>query len=118
MSHCLHVWKSRDLTVQGKVLLIKANVHSAIAYELEARDIPNKYRDELTSIVNDFLWNGKRPLVSKTTITPDKNKGGLNIPTVEGICLASRVKMVYKIMHAKRSNWNCIGKHYLTLYYP
>ena len=45
--------------MQGNVVLIKAYVHSVISYELEARDIPNKYRDEITSIVNDFLWNGK-----------------------------------------------------------
>ena len=101
--------------MQGKVRLIKAYVHSAISYELEARDKPNKYRHEITSILNDFLWNGKLPLVSKTTITLDKNKGGLNISTVEYIYLASRVKMVYKIMHAKHSNWKCIGKHYLTI---
>ena len=70
-------WNSRDLTVHGNVLLIKAYVHSANSYELKARDIPNKYRDEITSIVNDFLWNCKRPLVSRTTITLDINKVGI-----------------------------------------
>ena len=80
--------------------------------------MPNKYRDEITSKVNDYLWNGERPHVSKTTITLDNHNGGLNIPTVEDICLASRVKLVYKIMFAKRSNWNCLGKHYLTPFYP
>jgi len=69
----------------------------------------------IKAVIAIWIWNGKRPLVSKTTITLDKNKGGLNIPTVEDICLASRAKMVYKIMHAKHSNWKCIGKHYLTI---
>lgn len=47
---CLQVWKSRNLSISGKVLIVKTFVHSVINFEIETRGIPNKYCIEIDKI--------------------------------------------------------------------
>ena len=42
MKHCVHVWKSRNLTCTGKTLIVKNLLISLCGYEIEMRGIPEK----------------------------------------------------------------------------
>jgi hypothetical protein len=53
----MEVWKSRDLTYFGKILIIKSFVLSVIGYEIEMRGIPVKFEKEIHSIIWDFIWD-------------------------------------------------------------
>ena len=44
---CLQIWKSRNLTLNGKVLIIKTFVHSVINFEIESRGIPYNYKKRI-----------------------------------------------------------------------
>ena len=50
---CLEIWKSRDLTYFGNILIIKSFVLSIIGYEIELRGIPVKFEKEINSIILD-----------------------------------------------------------------
>jgi exonuclease III len=110
---CLQVWKSRDLTIQGKILVIKTFVYSNISYEIETRGIPEIYANEIENIINNFIWNNKRALISRKTLTREKALGGFNLYTIKDLKLALNVKMIYKVIHSNYYEWNAIGKHHL-----
>ena len=40
MKNCIQIWKSRDLTLKGKILVIKTVLVSQINYEPEMNSIP------------------------------------------------------------------------------
>ena len=42
---CLNTWKSRNLTFQGKILIIQTLVISKILYDIEIIGIPQKIRE-------------------------------------------------------------------------
>jgi hypothetical protein len=112
---CLQVWKSRNLSISGKVLIVKTFVHSVINFEIETRGIPNKYCKEIDKIISDFIWEGKKALVSAVNLKRPKYSGGLNLFSVSDIVSANMIKMVYKLIHSDVQNWNIIGKHYFKI---
>ena len=56
---CLEVWKTRDLTYQGKVLILKTCIISQINFEIEMRGIPERYKKEIKNVMWAFIWDGK-----------------------------------------------------------
>ena len=44
IKNCFQVWKSRNLTLRGKVLIIKTFLISQIGFELEMKDTPKQCR--------------------------------------------------------------------------
>ena len=61
----LHVWKSRNLTNEGKLLLLKTFVFSIITFELEVNGIPEKYCSEIETVMLDFMWSSKKQSFKK-----------------------------------------------------
>ena len=65
---CTQVWKSRNLTLRGKVLIIKTFLISQIGYELEMKGMPRNIEKEINNILWNFLWDGKQPLFNRQTM--------------------------------------------------
>ena len=113
MKNCIQVWKSRDLTLKGKVLIIKTFLISQIDYEIEMKSIPKNIVKEIDKILWNFLWNGKQPLVNKQTICLEVKKGGLNMINLNTFIQAKHIKIIHKIINYETLHWNMIGKHWL-----
>ena len=113
IKNCIQVWKTRDLTYVGKVLVIKTLILSQIGFLAESLNVPNLVVKEIESLLWYFLWDGKQPLVSRNTMYLDKDEGGVNMPNLRNILISKRVKLIYKILNADSENWNLIGKHWL-----
>ena len=104
--------KSRNLTIEGKLLLLKTFVFSIITFELEINGIPEKYCTEIETVILDFLWSSRKHRVSRNTLQRPKSNGGFNLYSVRDIELALNVKLVYKLLNANVEVWNSVGKHY------
>ena len=74
MKNCIQVSKSRDLTLKGKVLIIKTFLISQMNFEIEMKSIPKNIVKEIDKILWNFLWNGKQPLVNKQTVCLEVKK--------------------------------------------
>ena len=56
---CLHVWKSRGLTLAGKILIFKTMALSKILY-IATMKVPSELiLDELDVIQKEFIWDSK-----------------------------------------------------------
>ena len=53
IKNCMHVWKTRNLSFEGKTLIIKSLIHSVIGYEIEIRGIPDYERNKYARL--EFL---------------------------------------------------------------
>ncbi|WAR24788.1 YTX2-like protein [Mya arenaria] len=115
LSLCEKVWKSRELTIPGKILLVKTYIFSAINFEVETRGISQKISNDSEQIMNNFIWNEKKPKVARDTLKREKDHGGVNLCSITEYKQALQIKMIYKIIHSKNEIWNNIGKYYLGL---
>ena len=59
------MWCKRDLTIFGKILILKTFAISQILYVASVLHVPEPILKELDSIMFNFLWNGQAHKVKK-----------------------------------------------------
>jgi len=105
--------EKRNLTLQGKVLVIKTFVIPKLLYKAEIIGIPDIYIKEIEKLLKKFLWDGKQPLINIETCYLSREEGGLDISNIRFILKCLNIRTIYSIMKSDVSNWNIIGKYYL-----
>ena len=58
-------WSKRNLSILGKVLIIKALIISIFTFMVSSCVIPEKYKKEIESKCFKFIWNGKPDKVKR-----------------------------------------------------
>ena len=87
-------WKKRNLSLLGKVNVLNTLVASLFVYKMTVLPrIPKEYVDKLNSIMNSFLWNGKKPKISLKTLQMKKEHGGCSL--VDFACKDSALKCTW-----------------------
>jgi hypothetical protein len=56
----LNVWRQRDLTLEGKIIIFKSLAISKIVHVAYLSAVPKEIIDKLEKIQNEFLFNGKK----------------------------------------------------------
>ena len=73
-------WKSRSISLIGKVMVINSLAASLYVYPMSVLPkIPEKFIKEAESTFEAFLWNGHKPKVSLEVLKLPKNGGGLGL---------------------------------------
>ena len=73
----LNMWSTRDISIYGRVNIVKTFAISKI--NCSVLDTPKGFKDEVTNIIFDYIWNYKNPKLQKTTIKKNKKNGGPNM---------------------------------------
>lgn len=78
---CLSTWRSRQLSVDGKITLINSVLSSLPLYFISFYKAPKKTMAELASIQRQFLWiggdsNKKTAWVKRSNVCKPKHLGG------------------------------------------
>ena len=79
LSTLVEVWKSRNLSFRGRVLIVNTLGLSMFWYLGSICSIPATIIKQINTIVFPFLWNTKREWVSRSSLTQPTNQGGLGI---------------------------------------
>nr|XP_006815319.1 PREDICTED: protein turtle homolog A-like [Saccoglossus kowalevskii] len=83
MGATLDIWKSRDQSLNGKVILSKVLGDTHLLIVMDSISIPSKDILKARSTLFGFLWNGKRHHIKSNTLTGDRNNGGLRMVDLE-----------------------------------
>ena len=75
-------WSKRNLSILGKVLIIKALIIPIFTFIVSSCVIPEKYKKEIESKCFKFIWNGKPDKVKRNTLI---NKGNNKITELRTI---------------------------------
>ena len=68
MKHCLCSWKKWNLSLIGKIAVLKMFAFPKIVYHLTVLQNPPKaYINTIQSIFYDFLWNSKPDKIARNT---------------------------------------------------
>ena len=98
----MEVWKTRDLTYQAKVLILKTCIISQINFEIEIRGIPEKYEKEINKLMRAFIWDGK--VNQRDVCCLRVEEGGMDMVNIDSLIKAKQFKSMYKILNAKNDN--------------
>ena len=76
----LNIWSSRDISIYGRVYIVKTLAISKLTFICSVLDTPKGFTDEVKNIIFDYIWEYKnKKLKKKPTIIKNKKEGGLTM---------------------------------------
>ena len=73
-------WTKRGLSIIGKTMILNTLIASLFVYKMSVLPrIPDEYVTKLNDIMNNFLWENKRPKIKLTILQQDKYCGGISL---------------------------------------
>ena len=75
----LNTWKRRNLTLYGKINIVKTLGISKLIYSASVLPVPVHYIQEINKLTFDFIWAGKPPKIKRNTLIGNKKDGGLKM---------------------------------------
>ena len=100
----IHMWKWRNLSILGKIQIIKTFTIPKLMFRASVISIPSEIVKEVNSIFYNFIWNGKDK-VKRCAIISDIDKGGLKMLDIESMISARRVICLKKFLEDYPSTW-------------
>ena len=94
----LNVWLSRDLTLTGRTLLVKALGISKIVYSASMLCVPEEVIKRVQEKLFSFLWRNKKDKTKRTVLYQRPCGGGLNFPNVRTTVKALRLSWIGRLL--------------------
>ena len=109
----ISMWKNRDLTIEGKKILINSYIMSSLSYlvDVYTAHVPEKFISETKQLIRDFLWNGKTWRISQKNLGLNYNDGGIKLADLDNFVECKKLKWIVKIHFSDMSTWNAYGKY-------
>lgn len=110
--------EKRDLTMQGKKLLISSYIMSSLSYLIDVyiTDISQNVIKQTKELIADFLWSGKTWRISQKSLALKKCHGGLELPDIDNFIKCKKLKWIIRINYSQLSPWNAFGKFCIHKY--
>ena len=71
----LNTWQLRNLSLCGKINIVKTLGISKLIYSASVLPVPDHYIQEINKVMFNFIWAGKPPKIKRNTIIGEKNGG-------------------------------------------
>ena len=97
----LHWWKARDLSIIGRILIVKSIALSKFAHLASAVSIPDHVIKTVNMLLYEFVWKGKRDKVKRDVIIQNYDRGGLNMVDLKMVDLSSKLMWVKEYLDPK-----------------
>ena len=108
----LNMWRARDRTFFGKVLIIKSLGLSQIIYSSSILNIPEGFARLVKTKLFNFLWKNKRDKIKRSGLYQDIDKGGVRMIDTE-IMLKALIAWIPELLSSGRQNWRTVPDYYL-----
>ena len=82
MKKFLNFWRTRHLTLYGRITILKSPALSKLGYNTFLLTFPFQFAASVKTAFFKFMWNTK-PKIEHTTAIGPKINGGLDLPDFE-----------------------------------
>ena len=105
IKNSLHMWKQRNLSLTGKILIVKAIAMSQIIYLANLLPFPDEKIKEIERILYDFIWNCSIHKVKKNVFIQDYKSGGHSMPDLRSVIQTQKLKWVKLYLNNHNCYW-------------
>jgi hypothetical protein len=103
----LNLWRTRSLSVKGKVLVVNSLIISKFIYILNVSHLPNWVTAEMRSAIVNFIWSGKKPKIKYSVLISPINLGGLGLIDLDRMKGALRCKIIKRLIEGVQLYFFC-----------
>ena len=104
----LKIWSSRDISLYGRINIVKALAIPKLTFVCSLLDTPDVFTAEVNEIIFGFIWKQKQPKLKKSTIIKSKNEGGLNMIDFSLFDKALKITWVKRLCSDDTRPWKII----------
>ena len=105
METLLNIWRSRNLSLKGKITIMKTIILPQIQFLFSMIYIPDEILDKIDKLLFNYLWDCKRSKIKRTTITAKIENGGLGMIDVHEVHNASKCGWIKRLHDETNSKW-------------
>ena len=110
----LNIWSSRDISIYGKINIVKTLALSKLTFVCSVLDTPESFAEEVNKIIFSFIWKYKQPKIKKSTILKCKEEGGLNMTDFTVFDKALKICWVKRLCATADAPWKAIPNYLLS----
>ena len=108
LEQCLNIWSSWDLTLYGKINIIKSLALSKIIFIASTLNIPSPFVDQVNKLISNFIWNHKPTKIKHSTMIGKIKDGGLNMPDFKIINKSLKAGWVKRLLNTSTQSGQTI----------
>ena len=108
LKNLLNMWKSRQLSIKGKITLLRSQALPLILYPASVLYTPPEVIKEIDQIFFDFIWPNKKHHVKKKVLIQSIEDGGLKMPDIETTIKAIKLTWIKRLI-TKNNNYTKIA---------
>ena len=114
MKKIMSSWSARNLTLLGKIAILKSLVVSQIVYLLSSLPSPPGVIKEINCLLYDFLWDSKGDKIKRTEMINEYNKGGLKMIDLQSFNESLKIKWIKGYLDDNnKGKWKSFVNNYL-----
>ena len=114
MQKLLDSWRTRKLTIMGKILIIKTLVLPKIIYSATMLPTPDFLTKTVNKLMYNFIW-GKRDKIKRLILINKYENGGLNMIDLDSHLNAIKAAWVPRIYKGNvNSSWKLLPLEYIN----
>ena len=109
MKNILNLWKSRRLTLHGRIIILKSLALSKLVYNTSVLSFPQQFTSSVKTIISQFVWNNQPKIKHNSAMIGPKIKGGLDMRDFEIISNALKVTWIRRLHESSTdASWSHI----------
>ncbi len=101
IKNLINMNKSRNISIKGKVTLLRSIVLPHLLYIASVLPIPTDFIKEIDQLFFDFVWPNGKHHVKKNVLIQEICDGGLKMPDVYSMISALRLTWVKRLLNNK-----------------
>ena len=114
ITNLFKIWKQRDLSLRGKIVIIRSLALSQLLYAASFLNVPEWVVREANKLFYGFLWDNKPDKLKRDIITRDIKAGGLKMVDVETMIYSLKIKWAKKLYKDSTHKWTNIVNYYFN----
>jgi hypothetical protein len=104
----LDMWSQRDLSLIGKITILKSLAFSKIIYQCGMITPPQHFLEHIIDIAYKFIWNNKNDKVKRKTLIADYQHGGLKMLDINSFVKAQKIIWIKRFLTPEKASWKAL----------
>ena len=109
------MWRARNLSLKGKIMIIKTLILPQIQFLFALIHIENRLLQHIDTILLQFLWSGKPAKVKRSTIIAPIEQGGLKMVDAFEVHNASKIGWIKRLFDTNNGKWKTTFRYMLNM---
>ena len=116
IQNILKLWKLRNLTIEGRIVVFKSLAISKLIHLALVTEIPTTTNNLLTKIQMEVIWKGKNPKIKNSPLCNDYEYGGLRDVDIFSKVVSLQCTWIKRLFDNNFHQWKIIPLYLFRQY--